>query len=56
MTKHKDDNFCAYHSFGNLLSCIAAVKWDAYDVENTYSKQCKTMPFGPLEFIPLSSW
>ena len=35
MAKHKNLNFCAYHSFGNSSSCITAVKWDAYDVENT---------------------
>ena len=37
-SKHGNDknlNFCAYHSFGNSSSCITAVKWDAYDVENT---------------------
>ena len=31
-------HFCAYHSFGNSCSCITAVKWDAYDVENTADK------------------
>ena len=31
-------NFCAYRSFGNSYSCITAVKWDAYDVENTVGK------------------
>ena len=30
-------NFLAYLSFGNSYSCITAVKWDAYDVENTAS-------------------
>ena len=28
-------NFRAYLSIGNSESCITAVKWDAYDVENT---------------------
>ena len=32
-------NFCAFHSFGNSYSCITAVKWDAYDVENTADKE-----------------
>ena len=32
-------HFCAYHSFGNSYSCITAVKWDAYDVENTADKE-----------------
>ena len=31
-------NFCAFHSFGNSYSCITAVKWNAYDVENTAGK------------------
>ena len=31
-------NFCAYRSYGNPYSCITAVKWDAYDVENTVGK------------------
>ena len=28
-------NFHAYYSFGNSYSCITAVEWDTYDVENT---------------------
>ena len=28
-------NFHTYYSFGNSYSCITAVEWDAYDVENT---------------------
>ena len=28
-------NIHAYYSFGNSYSCITAVEWDAYDVENT---------------------
>ena len=35
MAKYKIYNFRAYHSFGNSWSCISAVKWDAYDDENT---------------------
>ena len=31
-------HFCAYHSFGNSYSYITAVKWDAYDEENTAGK------------------
>ena len=31
-------NFCAFHSFGNPNVCITAVKWHAYDVENTVGK------------------
>ena len=34
MTKHKNFNFRAYHSFGNSSNCITVVKWDAYIVEN----------------------
>ena len=32
-------NFCAYPSFGNSCSFITAVKWDAYDVENTAGEE-----------------
>ena len=32
-------NFRAYLSIGNSESCITAVKWDAYDVENTGDKK-----------------
>ena len=32
-------NFRAYLSIGNSESCITAVKWDAYDVENTGGKK-----------------
>ena len=35
MAKYKNFNFRAYHSFGNSKICNTAVKWDAYDVENT---------------------
>ena len=31
-------NLCAYHSFGNSCSCITAVKWGAYDVENAAAR------------------
>ena len=33
----KNKHFCTYlsASFGNSKNCITAVKWDAYDVENT---------------------
>ena len=37
-SKHSETqnhNFRAYHSFGNSYSCITAVRWDVYDVENT---------------------
>ena len=44
MAKHSNNNhnFLAYHSFGNSLNCIAPVKWDAHDVENTAgnAKRC----------------
>ena len=32
-------NFRAYLSIGNSESCITAVKWDAYEVENTGGKK-----------------
>ena len=32
-------NFRAYYRFGNSESCITVIKWDAYDEENTASKQ-----------------
>ena len=32
-------NFRAYLNIGNSESCITAVKWDAYDVENTGGKK-----------------
>ena len=35
IAKHKNFNFWAYLGIGNSKSCITAVKWDAYDVENT---------------------
>ena len=37
-SKHSETqnyNFHAYYSFCNSYSCITAVEWDAYDVENT---------------------
>ena len=34
----QSSNFCAFHSFGNPNVCITAVKWGAYDVENTVGK------------------
>ena len=33
MTKHKNYNFCVYHSFLTLK----LYRWDSYDVENTAS-------------------
>ena len=42
-----------FHSYGNSYSCITAVKWDAYCVENTACNG--KMPSRPAEFIPLSS-
>ena len=47
-------NFCAFHSFGNSYSCVTAVKWDAYDMENTADKS-KTVQNWFEELIPLSS-
>ena len=44
-------NFRADHSFGG---CITAVKWDAYEMENT-AGDARLMPSGLPEFIPLSS-
>ena len=42
-----------FHSYANSYSCITAVKWDAYCVENTACNG--KMPSRPAEFIPLSS-
>ena len=47
-------NFRAYHTFGNSNSCITAVKWDAYDVENTAGnvKRCLSDFRIHLAFMP----
>ena len=54
MVNHKNLNFCTYHSFGNSLSCITAVKWDAYDVENTADNAGR--PSGLPELLLSSQW
>ena len=51
--KQKLMSIRAFHSFGNSYSCITAVKWNSYYVENTAGNG--TMPSRPPEFIPLSS-
>ena len=40
----ESQNFCPYHSFGNSSRCITAVKWDAYNVENTAGKARRYHP------------
>ena len=46
-------NFHAYYSFGNCYSCIIAVEWDAYDVENTTgnARRCR---IHSKNFIPVT--
>ena len=44
-------NFWAYHSFGNSLKLYHCSYMGCLPCEK-YSKQCKTMPSGPPEFIP----
>ena len=53
--KTQSYNFLAYHIFGNSYSCITAVKWDAYDVENTADKARRCHP-GYTVALLLSSW
>ena len=54
MAKHKNLNFCAYHSFGNSSSCITAVKWDARDVENTAGNARRCHPDHQNSFISVT--
>ena len=53
VAKHKNHNFRACHSFGNSHSCITAVKWDAYDVENTAGNARRCNPI--KKFVKISS-
>ena len=62
MVNHKNLNFCTYHSFGNSQSCITAVKWDAYDVENTAHNagqghpDCQSSCFQPCDWAEVFIW
>ena len=54
IAKHKNFNFRAYLSIGNSQSCITAVKWDAYDLENTAgnARRCHPDRHNSLRFHP----
>ena len=47
-------NFHAYYSFGNSYSCITAVEWDAYVVENTTgnARRCRIHSKNSSRFHP----
>ena len=52
-------NFHAYYSFGNSYSCITAVEWDAYDVENATgnARRCRIHPvFTPVTGAEVFIW
>ena len=57
IAKHKNYNFRPYHSFGNAtlkaVSCTA-VKWDAYDAENTAgnARRCHSGHHNSSHFHP----
>ena len=56
-SKHSETqnyNFHAYYSFSNSYSCITAVEWDAYDVENTAdnARRCRIHSKNSSRFHP----
>ena len=54
VAKHKSHNFrVCQHNFRASHSCITAVKWDAYDVENTAGNARRCNPV--KKFVKISS-